>query len=117
MSRVRFISTTEAHKLLVRGCEGFMCSVVDTEMSGPSLWDILVVQEVSDVYLEEILDIPTPIEVEFYIDLVLGATPISRAPYQMTPLELKELKSQLDELLEKGYIRPSTSPWGAQYCS
>ena len=49
-------------------------------------------------------------EVEFYIDLIPKATPISKAPYRMAPAELKELKVQLDELLEKGYIWPSTSP-------
>lgn len=52
-------------------------------------------------------------EVEFCIDLVLGATPISKAPYRMAPTELKELKTPLDELLENGCIRPSTSPWEA----
>jgi len=52
-------------------------------------------------------------KVKFCIDLVPGATPISRAPYRMAPIELKELKTQLDELLEKSYIQPSTSPWEA----
>jgi len=49
-------------------------------------------------------------EVEFCIDLVLGATPISKAPYQMAPAKLKELETQVDKLLEKGYTQPSTSP-------
>jgi len=52
-------------------------------------------------------------EVEFCIDLVQGVTPISKVPYRMAPVELKELKMPLNELLEKGYIQPSTSPWGA----
>ena len=47
------------------------------------------------------------------IELVHGTTPISRAPYPMAPTELKELKTQLQELLDKGFIRPSVSPWGA----
>ena len=50
---------------------------------------------------------------EFTIDLVPGTTPISQAPYCMAPSELKELKVQLQELVDKGYIRPSVSPWGA----
>ena len=50
---------------------------------------------------------------EFTIDLALGIAPISKAPYRMAPLELKELKIQLQELLDKGFIRPSVSPWGA----
>jgi len=52
-------------------------------------------------------------KVEFCIDLVIGAAPISKAPYRMAPAKLKELRAQLEELLEKGYIHPSTSPWGA----
>jgi len=56
---------------------------------------------------------PSPQEVEFCIDLIPGSTPISSAPYRMTPVEHKGLKTQLDELLEEGYIRPGTSPWGA----
>jgi Reverse transcriptase (RNA-dependent DNA polymerase) len=50
---------------------------------------------------------------EFGIELLPGTTPISKTPYRMTPAELKELKVQLEELLTKGFIRPSTSPWGA----
>ncbi|GJU42787.1 putative reverse transcriptase domain-containing protein [Tanacetum coccineum] len=51
--------------------------------------------------------------VEFTIELIPGAQPISKAPYRMAPVELKELKDQLQELLERGFIRPSVSPWGA----
>nr|GFD03839.1 putative reverse transcriptase domain-containing protein [Tanacetum cinerariifolium] len=50
---------------------------------------------------------------EFNIELIPGAEPISKAPYRMAPIELKELKYQLQELLERGFIRPSVSPWGA----
>ena len=50
---------------------------------------------------------------EFTIDLALGLAPISKAPYRMAPMELKELKIQLQELLYKGFIKPSVSPWGA----
>jgi hypothetical protein len=55
---------------------------------------------------------PPDRDVEFVIELQLGTTPISRRPYKMTPKELTELKVQLNELLDKGYIRPSSSPWG-----
>ena len=55
---------------------------------------------------------PNP-EVEFTIDVLQGTTLISKAPYRMAPTELKELKEQLQELLERGLIRPSVSPWGA----
>jgi len=65
------------------------------------------------VFLEEFPSMPPRREVEFCVDLTPGATPISKAPYRMAPAELKELKTQLDELLEEGYIRPNTSSWGA----
>nr|GFD55503.1 putative reverse transcriptase domain-containing protein [Tanacetum cinerariifolium] len=60
----------------------------------------------------ELPGIPPVREVEFNIKLVPGAEPISKAPYRMAPVELKELKDQLQELLERGFIRPSVSPWG-----
>nr|GFC48408.1 transposon Tf2-9 polyprotein [Tanacetum cinerariifolium] len=61
----------------------------------------------------ELPGIPPVREVEFNIELIPGAEPISKAPYRMAPVELKELKDQLQELLERGFIRPSVSPWGA----
>nr|GFC34143.1 putative reverse transcriptase domain, aspartic peptidase domain protein [Tanacetum cinerariifolium] len=61
----------------------------------------------------ELPGIPPVREVEFNIELIPGAEPISKAPYRMAPIELKELKDQLQELLERGLIRPSVSPWGA----
>ena len=72
-----------------------------------------VVREFKGFFLEEIPHLPPKREIDFSIDLVLGATPISRAPYRMSPPELIELKIQLQEFLDKGYIRPSVSPWGA----
>nr|GFA42820.1 uncharacterized protein [Tanacetum cinerariifolium] len=62
---------------------------------------------------DELPGIPPVREVEFRIELILIAKPISKAPYRMAPTELKELKDQLQELLERGFIRPSVSPWGA----
>ena len=87
--------------------------MVETEIPKTSLKNILIVQEFLEVFPEEILGMPPPREMEFYIDLTPGSTPISRAPYRMAPTELKELRTQLDELQEKGYIRPSASPWRA----
>ena len=59
------------------------------------------------------LGLPPEREIEFCIDVVPGTDPISMPPYRMTPAELKELNEQLKELLNQGFIRPSTSPWGA----
>ncbi|XP_017441063.1 uncharacterized protein LOC108346494 [Vigna angularis] len=75
--------------------------------------DLLVVNDFPDVFPEEVPGLPPPREVEFSIDLVSGAGPISIAPYRMTPAELAELKKQIEELLEKQFIRRSVSPWGA----
>ena len=62
---------------------------------------------------EELLGLPPEREIEFYIDIVPGTDPISMLPYRMAPVELKELNEQLKELLDQGFIRPNTSPWGA----
>ena len=61
----------------------------------------------------DIVGLPTEREVESTIDLIPGIEPISIPPYRMAPEELRELKAQLEELLSKGFIRPSISPWGA----
>ena len=74
---------------------------------------VLVVSEFPDVFLEELLGLPPPREIKFTIDLYPGTKPISIAPYCMAPLELKEQRKQLDQLLNIGFIRLSTSPWGA----
>jgi predicted aspartyl protease len=75
--------------------------------------NIRVVRDFPDVFPEELPWMPPEREVEFVIDLLPGITPISKRPYRMSIEELKELKTQLTELHEAGYIRPSSSPWGA----
>jgi hypothetical protein len=74
--------------------------------------DIPVVCEFSDVFPEDLPGLPPERDVEFVIELKPGTTPISRRSYRMPPNELAELKTQLQDLLEKGFIRPSSSPWG-----
>ena len=74
---------------------------------------IIVVEEFMDVFPEELTGMPTEREVEFYIDLLPGTAPIAKRPYHMAPTELAELKLQITELQQKGYIRPNSSPWGA----
>ena len=87
--------------------------MIDTKMVEPSLSNIPTVYDYLDVFPEELPGLPPQREIEFAIDIVLGATPVSITPYRMAPMELKELKFKLQELLEKGFIRPSVSPWGA----
>ena len=74
--------------------------------------DIPVLREYVDVFQEEILGLPPKRELDFTIELVPSAVPKLKAPYRMNILELNELKSQLKELIDKKYIRPSVSPWG-----
>ncbi|GKV40242.1 hypothetical protein SLEP1_g47911 [Rubroshorea leprosula] len=107
------ISALQAQKYLVNGCQGFLVSITDASSVTSRLKDILVVREFPDVFSEDLPGLPPNREVEFAIDLIPGTGPISKAPYRMAPVELKELKIQLEELLEKGFIRPSVSLWGA----
>ena len=87
--------------------------MIDTVKTRPSVSDIPTVNDFPNVFPEELPGLPPQREIEFAIDVVPSATPASITPYRMAPLELKELKLQLQELLEKGFIRPNVSPWGA----
>ncbi|KAL0534798.1 hypothetical protein IC582_029092 [Cucumis melo] len=107
------ISAIRASKLLSQGTWGILASVVDTREADVSLSSEPVVRDYPDVFPEELPGLPPHREVEFAIEYEPGTVPISRAPYRMAPAELKELKVQLQELLDKGFIRPSVSPWGA----
>ncbi|KAL0554351.1 hypothetical protein IC582_008270 [Cucumis melo] len=103
----------KASKLLSQGTWGILASIVDTREQEVSMSFEPVVREYPDVFPEELLGLPPPREIDFAIELEPDTAPISRAPYRMAPAELKELKVQLQELLDKGFIRPSVSPWGA----
>ncbi|KAL0540096.1 hypothetical protein IC582_024325 [Cucumis melo] len=109
----KVISAMKASKLLSQGTWGILASVVDIREREVSLSSEPVVREYPDVFPDELLRLPPPREVDFAIELEPGTASISRAPYRMAPAELKELKVQLQELLDKGFIRPSVSPWGA----
>ncbi|GJV83722.1 putative nucleotidyltransferase, ribonuclease H [Tanacetum coccineum] len=110
--RPLFISALEARTFTMHGCEGFLATIHDTTSDVSSIHDQPIVSEFQDVFPEELPGIPPIRDVEFNIELIPGAEPISKAPYRMAPIELKELKDQLQELLERGFIRPSVSPWG-----
>jgi hypothetical protein len=85
---------------------------VDDKESNP-IEAIRIVSEFLDVFPEELRGMPPERKVEFAIELIPGTARISKRAYRVSGLELVELKKQIDELLEKGYIRPSTSPWAA----
>ena len=107
------INPMTASKMLRKGCQGYLAFVVDRRQEGTWLEDIPIVKEFPDVFPDDILGLPLDREVEFIIDLIPGTEPISIPPYRMAPAELRELKAQLEELLSKGFIQPSISPWGA----
>nr|GFD07654.1 putative reverse transcriptase domain, aspartic peptidase domain protein [Tanacetum cinerariifolium] len=107
---MQIISTLQARTLLSHGCEGFLATIHDTTSDVPFIYDQLIVSEFPDVFPDKLPGIPLVREVEFSMELILGAEPISKAPYRMAPIELKELKDQLQELLERGFIRLSVSP-------
>ena len=86
---------------------------MDRRQEGTRLEDIPIVKEFPDIFPDYISGLPPDRAIEFVIELIPGTEPISIPPYRMVSAELKELKAQLEELLSKGIIRPSTSPWGA----
>ncbi|KAL0551582.1 hypothetical protein IC582_010671 [Cucumis melo] len=109
----KVISAMRASKLLSQGTWSILASMMDTGEVDVSLSLEPVVSDYPDVFSEELPGLPPHREIEFAIELEPGTIPISRAPYRMAPAELKELKVQLQKLLDKGFIRPSVSPFGA----
>ncbi|GJR67206.1 putative reverse transcriptase domain-containing protein [Tanacetum coccineum] len=111
------ISCTKAQEYLSKGCDVFLAHITTKEAEDKSeekrLEDVLIVRDFPDVFPEDLLGIPPTRQVEFQIDLVPGAAPVARAPYRLAPSEIKELAEQLQELSDKGFIRPNSSPWGA----
>ena len=99
-----------ARCLLQKGCKGYLAHVVETHSSEVRLEDVPVVRDYMDVFPDDNPGLPPKREIDFPIDLVPGTAPISLPPYRMAPAELKELKAQLQELVDGGFIRPSLSP-------
>ncbi|GJU92128.1 putative reverse transcriptase domain-containing protein [Tanacetum coccineum] len=116
-TRLNIISCTKTHKYLLKGHHVFLASFTakgTEDISGEKrLEDVPIVQDFPEVFPEELPGLPPTRQVEFQIDLMPGAAPVARAPYRLAPSEMKELSEQLQELSDKGFIRPSSSPWGA----
>ena len=116
-SPVSIISCLQAHNILRKGGEAFLAYVSEVSQGGVSnvveLDGIRAVRDFSDVFPDDLPGLPPQREIDFAIELAPGTEPISKAPYRMAPAELKELKEQLQDLLDKGFIHPSVSPWGA----
>ena len=94
-------------------CQVFMVQVTEDKSTEKQLKDVPIVKEFPEVFPEDLPCLPPPRQVEFQIELVPGAAPVAKAPYRLAPSEMEELSEQLKELSDKGFIRPSSSPWGA----
>nr|GEY17703.1 reverse transcriptase domain-containing protein [Tanacetum cinerariifolium] len=111
VSRLKVISCIKARKYIERGSQLFIAQV--TEKLKKQLQDVPVICNFLEVFPDDLPVLPPPRQVEFKIKLIPGAAPVARAPYRLASSELKELSDQLKELSEKGFIRSSSSPWGA----
>nr|GFD20325.1 reverse transcriptase domain-containing protein [Tanacetum cinerariifolium] len=100
-------------KYIENGCELFLAQVTKQESKLKGLEDVPVIQDFPEVFPEELPGLSPPRQFEFRIYLIPGAAPVASALYRLTPSEMKELSEQLKELSEKGFIRLSSSPWGA----
>ena len=104
-------------KAVRKVCKVFAVQIINNEQidktDKPVFEDIPILLDFMDVYPEEILGLPPKQDLDFAIELVPGEVPNSKSPYRMKILEINELKLQLQELIDKHYVRPSVSPWGA----
>ncbi|XP_075096565.1 uncharacterized protein LOC107786335 [Nicotiana tabacum] len=115
--RGRFISYLKARKMISKGYIYHLVRVKDADAQIPTLQSVPIVNEFPEVFPEDLPGVPPNREIDLGIDLLPGTKLISIPPYRMAPAELKELKVQLKDLLDKGFIRPSVSPWGAPVLS
>nr|GFC26606.1 putative reverse transcriptase domain-containing protein [Tanacetum cinerariifolium] len=114
---LNIISCTKTQKYMLKGCHVFLAHITMKETKDKSEKkrheNVPIVRNFPKVFLEDFPGVPLTRQVKFQIDLIPGAAPVARAPYRLAPSEMKELSDQLKELFEKGFIRPSSSPWGA----
>ncbi|KAJ9536161.1 LOW QUALITY PROTEIN: hypothetical protein OSB04_un000662 [Centaurea solstitialis] len=111
----KMCTLAKARKHVLYGGSSYPTYVVDNrdEAKKRTVADVPVVSEYPDVFPDDLPSIPFERQVEFWIDLVPGAALVAKAPYRLAPPEMQDLSKQLEECLDKGFIRPSTSPWGA----
>nr|GFA62498.1 putative reverse transcriptase domain-containing protein [Tanacetum cinerariifolium] len=116
-TQLNIISCIKTRKYLLKGYPVFLANITTKTIKDKSeekrLENVLIFRDFSEVFLEDLPGLPPTRQVEFQINLIPGAAPVARAPYRLAPSEMKELSDQLQELSDKGFIRPSSSPWGA----
>ncbi|KAD0254408.1 hypothetical protein E3N88_44556 [Mikania micrantha] len=110
---LKIVSCIKARKYLKKKYFAFLAHVVEKKPEKKVIGDVSVIRDYPDVFPEDFPGLPPIRQVEFRIDPVPGANPVVKSPYRLAPYEMQELSSQLQELLDKGFIRPSFSPWGA----
>ncbi|GJT47617.1 putative reverse transcriptase domain-containing protein [Tanacetum coccineum] len=102
---------------MAKGCQVFLAQISakkeEDKSEGKQLKDVPIVRDFPEVFPEDLPGLPPTRPVEFQIDLIPGAALVARAPYRLAPSEMKEFPKQLQEISDKGFIRPSSSPWGA----
>ncbi|GJT96503.1 putative reverse transcriptase domain-containing protein [Tanacetum coccineum] len=113
VSRLKVISCIKARKYVERGFHLFLAHMTKNKSKEKRIEDVPVIRDFPKVFPEELQGLPPSRKVEFQIDLVPRDAPIVHAPYRLAPSKMREFSVQLQELLEKGFIRPSSSPWGA----
>ncbi|GJU34835.1 putative reverse transcriptase domain-containing protein [Tanacetum coccineum] len=116
-ARLHIISYSKTQEYMLKGCPVFLASISTKETEDKSekkrLEDVPIVRDLPDVFPKDLPGLPSTRQVEFQIDLIPSTAPVARAPYRLAPSKMKELSEQLKELSNKGFIRPSSSPWGA----
>ncbi|GJS68976.1 putative reverse transcriptase domain-containing protein [Tanacetum coccineum] len=116
-SKLNIISCMRTQKYIEKGCQVYLAQVTSKKAKDKSdekrLEDVPIVREFLKVFPDDLPGLPHARQVEFQIDLVLGAASVARAPYRLAPAKMQELSTQLKELSDKGFIRLSSSPWGA----
>ncbi|XP_074378253.1 uncharacterized protein LOC141719782 [Apium graveolens] len=105
-----FLTMIQVKKLLRQGCEGYLDHVIDRSKERPNIESITIVSKFPDIFPDELPGLPHNRLIEFSINLTPGVEPVPKAPYRITPAEMKELAKKLQELLDEGVIRPSVSP-------
>nr|GEY01768.1 putative reverse transcriptase domain-containing protein [Tanacetum cinerariifolium] len=117
LAKYHALIVCDEKKYIQKGCQVYLAQVTSKNIEDKSeekrLEDVPIVREFPEVFPEDLLGLPPARQVEFQIELVPGAAPVVRALYRLAPTEMQELSTQLQELSDRGFIRPSSSPWGA----
>ncbi|KAD7477365.1 hypothetical protein E3N88_00501 [Mikania micrantha] len=110
---LKIVSCIKVKKYLRKKYHAFLAHVVEKKPETQTVEDIPIIRDYPEVFPEDLPGLPLVRQLKFRIDLVPGANPMAKSQYRLAPSEMQELSSQLQELLDKGFIRPSFSPWGA----